>query len=173
MTLRSVLLSAAALGASALHAQIPAAHIAEAKQRFGTVRDNIVKAAEAMPEESYSYKPTPDIRSFGALMGHIADAQAGICGGASGKPKPVGASKMTAKADLVAALKESAAACDAAFEGTTEANAADPASMGQMKSSRLGLLEYNTGHDLEEYGYAAVYLRMKSVVPPTSAGRGR
>ena len=45
--------------------------------------------------------------------------------------------------------------------------------MGQMKSSRLGLLEYNTGHDLEEYGYAAVYLRMKSVVPPTSAGRGR
>ena len=156
--------------AFSLMAQIPAAHVTEAKGRYFTVSDNIQKAAEAMPEGSYSFKPTADIRSFGELMAHIADSQAGICGGASGAMKPVNAGKMTAKADIVAALKASSEACTAAYEGTTESNANTDAALGQrMKSTRLGLLEYNTGHDLEEYGYAAVYLRLKGVVPPTSA----
>ena len=35
------------------------------------------------------------------------------------------------------------------------------------------MLEYNTVHDSEEYGYLAVYLRLKGIVPPTSAGCGR
>jgi uncharacterized damage-inducible protein DinB len=172
MTIRSILLGAA-LGACALQAQIPASHVAESKQRYATVRDNIHRAAEAMPEESYSFKPTPEIRSFGELMAHIADAQANICGAATGKPKPAGAAKKTSKADIVAALKESSSHCDAAFADMTEATSGGQAGMGNLKGSRLGILEYNTGHDLEEYGYAAVYMRLKGVVPPTSAGRGR
>ena len=171
MTIRFVVI-AVAFGAAALEAQIPASHIAEAKQRYAYVRDNIHKAAEAMPEENYSFKPTPDIRSFGELMAHIADAQAAICGGATGKMKPVGAGKKTTKTDIVAALRESSAGCDAGFESMTEASSGEPVTMGSMKGSRLGMLEYNTGHDAEEYGYAAVYLRLKGVVPPTSAGRG-
>ncbi len=166
-------LLAAALTASAVQAQIPAPHIADARQRYTTIRDNVQKAAEAMPEENYAFKPTPDIRSFGELIAHVADAQTGICGTAAGQPKRGTAATKTSKADLVAALKESSAACDAIFDGTTEANAATPVSMGQMKTSRLGLLEYNIGHDAEEYGYLAVYMRLKGVVPPTSAGRGR
>jgi uncharacterized damage-inducible protein DinB len=167
-----VLLVAAVTGC-ALQAQIPASHYTEGKQQYGTVRDNLIRAAEAMPEENYSFKPTPEIRSFGELVAHIADAQANICGAASGQRKPVNAGSKTKKVDIIAALKASSAACDAAFDGTTEANALEPAGMGPMKSSRLGLLEYNTGHDLEEYGYLAVYLRLKGIVPPTSAGRGR
>jgi uncharacterized damage-inducible protein DinB len=164
-------LLAAALSAAALQAQIPASHIAEAKQRYGTVRDNLQKAAESIPEANYSFKPTPEIRSFGELIAHIADAQTGICGGANGAPKRGTAASKTSKAELVAALKESSAACDAVWNETTEANSGTPVSMGQMKSSRLGLLEYNTGHDLEEYGYLAVYMRLKGVVPPSSAGK--
>jgi len=157
--------------AGAALAQMPAAHIADSKARYVAFRDNIQKAAEAMPEESYNFKPTPDIRSFGELMGHIADAQAGICGSATGQRKALGAAKMTSKADLVGALKTSSEICTAAFDATTDANANDAASMGQMKSTRLGILEYNTGHDAEEYGYAAVYLRLKNVLPPSSAPR--
>jgi uncharacterized damage-inducible protein DinB len=167
----SSVLFAAALSAVALQPQIPASHIAEVKQRYATVRDNLQKTAEAMPEENYGFKPTPDIRSFGELIAHVADAQTGICGGAAGQPKRGTAAGKKAKAELVAALKESSAACDAVFDGTTEANSGSPVSMGQMKASRLGLLEYNMGHDLEEYGYLAVYLRLKGVVPPTSAGK--
>ena len=166
-------LVAVVLAASAVQAQIPASHIAEARQRYTTVRDNLQKAAEAMPEENYAFKPTPQIRSFGELIAHVADAQMAICGGAVGKPKRGTAASKTSKADLVAALKDSSAGCDAIFDGTTEANAATPASMGPMKTSRLGLLEYNIGHDMEEYGYLAVYLRLKGIVPPTSAGPGR
>jgi uncharacterized damage-inducible protein DinB len=166
----SVLL-AAALTAVALQAQIPASHVAEVKQRYASVRDNLQKAAESMPEENYSFKPTPEIRSFGELIAHIADAQTGICGGAAGQPKRGTAAGKTAKAELVAALKESSAACDAVFDSTTEANSGTPVSMGSLKGSRLGLLEYNMGHDLEEYGYLAVYMRLKGVVPPTSAGK--
>jgi hypothetical protein len=161
-------LLAVALTVSAVQAQIPASHIAEARQRYTTVRDNLRKTAEAMPEENYAFKPTPDIRSFGELIAHVADAQMAICGGAVGQPKRGSAASKTSKADLVAALKESSAGCDAIFDATTEANAATPASMGPMKASRLGLLEYNTGHDLEEYGYLAVYMRLKGIVPPTS-----
>jgi uncharacterized damage-inducible protein DinB len=169
----TVSLIALALTASALQAQIPASHIAEAKQRYATIRDNLQKAAEAMPEENYAFKPTPQIRSFAELIAHIADAQMGICGGAAGQPKKGNAAGKTSKAELVAALKESSAGCDAIFDGTTEANAATPANMGPMKTSRLGLLEYNIGHDAEEYGYLAVYMRLKGVVPPTSAAPGR
>jgi hypothetical protein len=164
---------AIALTLCTLHAQIPASHIAEAKQRYATIRDNLQKAAEAMPEENYAFKPTPEIRSFGELIAHVADAQMAICGGAAGQPKKGTAAGKTAKADLLAALKESSAGCDAIIDGTTEANAATPVNMGGPKASRLGMLEYNTVHDSEEYGYLAVYLRLKGIVPPTSAGRGR
>lgn len=166
-------LIAVALTVPALQAQIPASHIFEAKQRYATIRDNLQKAAEAMPEENYAFKPTPEIRSFGELIAHVADAQTTICAAAAGAPKRGTAAGKTAKADLIAALKASSAGCDAIFEGTTEASAATPVSMGAMKTSRLGMLEYNIGHDAEEYGYLAVYLRLKGTVPPTSAGQGR
>jgi hypothetical protein len=96
--------------------------------------------------------------------------QAQLCSTVSGERKAVNAGSKTSKADLVAALKESSAICDAAFDSLTEANASQLAAMGK---SRLGLLEFNFGHSNEEYGYGSVYLRLKGVVPPSSAGRGR
>jgi hypothetical protein len=87
-------------------AQIPASHVAEVKvkQRYATVRDNLQKAAESIPEENYSFKPTPEIRSFGELIAHVADAQTGICGVAGGAPKRGTAAGKTSKTELVAAL---------------------------------------------------------------------
>ncbi len=159
-------------GAFSLQAQTQAAHIAEAKTIWNGAKGNLQKLAEAMPEDGYGFKPTPDIRSFGELMGHIADAQGLFCSMAAGKPKPDSVAKKTAKADLVAAMKDSIALCDAAFESLTEANASESVGQGRMQRSRIASLEYNSVHSSEEYGYGAVYLRLKSVVPPSSAGRG-
>jgi uncharacterized damage-inducible protein DinB len=39
----------------------------------------VIAAAEKMPEGSYSFKPTPDVRSFGQLIGHLADSQYFFC----------------------------------------------------------------------------------------------
>jgi hypothetical protein len=150
-----------------LTAQTGPGYIAESKTGFAAIRENVQKMAEAMPEESYSFKPTPDIRSFGELMAHIADAQARMCSSAAGSPKNVGAAAKKTKAEIVAAVKESSAICDAAFDSLTDATASQPG--GMMGRTKLGLLQYNTGHSLEEYGYGSVYLRLRGIVPPSSA----
>lgn len=143
----------------------------EVKQGYNSVKNNLVKAAEKMPEESYSFKPVPDIRSFGALVAHIADAQTRFCNAVMGTQKTPNASTKTSKEDIVAALKDSVADCDKAFEGISDANATEMVKMGRMESSKLGMLARVVVHDNEEYGYLAVYLRLKNIVPPSSEGR--
>lgn len=145
--------------------------VAEAKQAYNGVKTNLMKAAEAMPADAYDFKPTPEIRTFGALMAHIADSNMRNCAAANGTTKPANAASKTTKEDLVAAMKSSLAECDAAFDALTEANAFEMVKFRNGQRARLGILIYNTGHDLEEYGYTAVYLRLKGVVPPSSAGR--
>ncbi len=149
-------------------AQSTAPLIADAKQVFSAVKNNIVKAAEKMPEDGYSFKPSPDIRTFGELMAHIADAQTRICSSASGDAKTASAASKKTKAELVAALKESVATCDSAWDSLTEANALTMIKFRNTVRTKLGAMIYNTVHSNEEYGYAAVYMRVKGVVPPSS-----
>ena len=160
---------AAALSCACVYSQNPASHLAEAKQNYQGVKNNLQRMAEQMSEENYAFKATADVRTFGELVAHVADTQARLCSMAAGEQKSVNAASKKAKADLVAALKESSAICDSAFDGLTDANANQPAGMGR---SKLALLEFNTGHSNEEYGYMSVYMRLKGLVPPSSAGRG-
>ncbi len=147
---------------------LAAQQIQEPKQMYGMVKDNVLRLAEKMPEENYSFKPTPEIRSFGQLVAHVADAQARFCSTVLGSPKSINAASKESKADLVAALKDSIAICDSAWDSLTPSNASENVKMGQMQRSKLGLLEGNSLHINEEYGYMAVYLRLKGVVPPSS-----
>lgn len=155
------------------HAQTLTPLIKESKESFSRVSGNVQKAAEAMPEENYSYKPTPDMRSFGQLMGHIADVESRICAAVSGQTKPASVADKTAKADLVAALKQSADLCNSAWDSLTDATAMQAISTGPRQTTKLGLMLANTSHSSEEYGYLAVYLRLKGVVPPSTAERGK
>src|SRR5262249_34590908 len=86
---------------------------------YANISDTLVKAAEKMPEENYGFKPTPEVRSFGEIMGHVSDAQHMICKMAMGQEaqySPDVEKGKTAKADLVAALKESSATCAKVFQ---------------------------------------------------------
>ena len=161
-----LLLACAVVCAGILPAQNPM--IKEAKQAYDTIKINIQKSAEKMPAEAYSFKATPEERSWAELMGHIADAQTRICSAATGEMKPATAGKLTEKGELVKALQESAAVCDAAWESTNNENAHTTAKMGRREMTRLGMLIYNTTHDNESYGTMAVYMRLKHVVPPSS-----
>src|SRR5580658_10269857 len=152
-----------------LHAQTTNPLIAETKQAYTSIKGYLTRAAAAMPEENYSFKPTPDIRTFGALLAHIADHQTRYCSTALGARKEGGAAKTT-KADLVAALAASFAECDAAWDSITDANATEM--VGQR--SKLGTLILDVVHSNEEYGYMAIYFRLKGIVPPStdkSAGK--
>src|SRR6266852_2381956 len=89
----------------------------DAKRAFGGIKNNILRAAEKMPEENYSFRPTPAVRSFGQLVGHVADYHYIFCGPAIGESKnPDIETTKKSKAGLIAALKESMAYCDAIFD---------------------------------------------------------
>jgi hypothetical protein len=89
----------------------------------------------------------------------------------NGEQKAVNAASKTSKADLVAALKESFNICDAAFNSLTDAKAAEMIQSPRGQSSKLGTLARTVSHSNEEYGYMAVYLRLKGIVPPSSERR--
>ncbi len=146
--------------------------IAEIKQYYyDAVKRNLSAMAEKMPEEHFAFKPVPEIRSFGESVAHVADAQARNCSLASGAgSKTVGADKKQTKAELLAALKESFAICDAAFAALTDARADEMVKTGQsgFQLSRLSLLVSMISHSNEQHGYMSVYLRLKGIVPPST-----
>jgi uncharacterized damage-inducible protein DinB len=163
-----VCISVLAAGAPALAQDNP--YIPAAKQAFGMVKGNIVKSAEQMPEEHYSFKPTADVRSFGELIGHVANANYMICSRASGAENPNKANiekTVTGKAALSKALAESFAFCESQFDGLG-AKAPEEIDLFGMKMPRLNALQFNTIHDMEHYGNIVTYMRLKGQVPPSS-----
>lgn len=153
-----------------LQAQTTYPYIAELKQNYGFIKNNLLRMAEKMPEEHYGFKPAPEIRSFGEAVAHTADTQVRSCVLVSGEAKTVDAAAKKTKADLIAALKASYAICDAVLDSLTDASASDMAKLGQSTRTRskLGLLMGMVSHANEQYGYMAVYLRLKGIVPPSS-----
>ena len=143
----------------------------EARRAYDGIKNNLIRMAEKVPEDQYGFQPTPEVRTFGQLVAHVADAQTRTCSAVTGEIKSGDAASKTTKADLVAALKESSAACDAAFDSLTDANASQMISMGRGQRTKLGALTGVLTHDNEEYGYMAVYLRLKGIVPPSSERR--
>jgi uncharacterized damage-inducible protein DinB len=157
-------------GAVALYAQSNP-FSTEVKANYTSIKNNLMKAAEKMSDADYAFKATPDVRAYGQLVGHVADAQMGICGAAKGEQKKGGAGEMTSKADLVAALKTSFDYCDSAYDALNDADGAQTVKMFGRDRTKLGVLDFNVIHDNEMYGTMAVYMRLKGVVPPSTADR--
>jgi uncharacterized damage-inducible protein DinB len=158
-------------GAQGPAAQNPIA--AGQKMLYSMIKNNIIRSAEKMPEENYGFKPTPEVRSFGQLIGHVADAQYLFCSAASGKANPaLGIEKSkTTKADLVQAVKDAFAVCDPVYDGLTDNQAAASVKFFGGDQAKVTVLAFNTAHDNEHYGNIVTYLRMKGIVPPSSEPR--
>ncbi len=140
------------------------------KYAYGHVKGVLLRSAEKMPEENYSFKPTDTVRSYGQIVGHVADAQYLFCSIALGEKNPglkIEQSK-TSKADLIAALKDAFAYCDKAYDGMTDASATQMVKLFDMDAPKLGVLTVNNMHNLEHYGNLVTYMRLKNIVPPTS-----
>jgi len=150
----------------------------EAQGNYARVKANILKSADKMPAEDYSFKPTPDIRTFARVLNHVTEAQLHVCEAVNQSGSKVGdlvAHKEPAvppetadKATIVAALSASFSECDKAYASLTDANITDMIQAGPVKRSRLGLLWGNASHDNEQYATLALYLRLKGLVPPSS-----
>jgi uncharacterized damage-inducible protein DinB len=126
-----------------------------------------------MPAEDYDFRPAPRVRTFGQILGHIAQEQyLYFCGPLKGEQKAADIERTkTAKADLIVALKESFTYCDAVYDGMTDVKAAEVVNTGGAKSTRLRLLWMNIVHDESHYGNIVTYLRMKGLVPPSTEGQ--
>lgn len=143
---------------------------AATKMMYGMTKNYVLKSAEEMPEANYSFKPVSTVRSFGELVGHVADAQYEFCSGVVGDGKqPPGIEKSkTSKADLIQALKDAFAYCDPAYDGMTDAHAAEMTKFFGQDLPKLSVLTFNVGHNMEHYGNMITYLRIKGLVPPSS-----
>jgi uncharacterized damage-inducible protein DinB len=149
----------------------PANPISASQSKMYTMLSGIVvAAAEKMPEENYSFKPTPDVRSFGQLVGHLADAQYFFCSSVAGEAKAGGEVEKTktSKADLVAALKDAVAYCTKTYASMTDAKGSEMMKFMNFDFAKLTTLSANTAHDYEHYGNMVTYMRLKGIVPPTS-----
>ena len=137
---------------------------------YSFVSNAVIAGAQKMPEENYSFKPTPDVRSFGQIVGHVADASYMFCSQALGEANPAqGIEKTkTSKADLVAALKDAVAYCNKAFASMSDAKGSQMVKFMNFDMAKLALLSLNTSHTDEHYGNMVTYLRIKGIVPPTS-----
>ena len=144
-----------------------------ARPAYDAAKRFITRAAEEVPEATYAFKPTPDVRSFGQLVGHIANANYMICSVALGEQSPSRENieqARTTKTALVEALKASFTYCDRAY-AMPDAQLTQPADLFGMKMSRLGVLSFNAAHDYEHYGNIVTYMRLNGMTPPSSAGR--
>ena len=147
---------------------------ASVTQDYKTVRGYFLKAAEEMPETDYGFKPSPDVRSFAQQVAHVADDQYNLCAPAKGETRQAAyrdiESRLSKKADLIAALTAAFAYCDGAYDALTDASGAEMVTTGQQPRTRFGMLNWNLWHTWEHYGNIVVYLRMKGLVPPSSQG---
>jgi hypothetical protein len=186
-----VLLAAALMLPASASAQPPGGgqggqkvSLATSLQRsYANIKMNLTQEAEKMPEADYSFKPgsTTDVRPFGLVIAHVAEAQFGQCSAVNGVPNPMQGKhleqELKTKAEIVKALADSFTLCDTAFSSTTDENAVQFVKQGQNEVTRAAALYGVIAHGNEIYGTGAVYLRSKNIVPPSTErmqrGRGR
>jgi uncharacterized damage-inducible protein DinB len=130
----------------------------------------IERAAEKMPEEEYGFKPDPAVRTFGQILGHVADADYLFCSIALGEknPSPQVEKTKTTKAELTSALRDAFNYCGRAYDALTDASANETVKAFNGERNKLGVLWFNASHNLEHYGNLVVYMRIKGIVPPSS-----
>ena len=114
--------------------------VADGRALWSDVRGYILQSAIDMPEAKYSYRPTPEVRTFGELIAHIAGSQSMFCAIALGNAPPTEnavESKKLSKADLIDALKRSNTDCSAAYAQADAAASQMVTLFGQQRQSPL------------------------------------
>lgn len=161
--MRLTVLTVVALAVAPLHAQGPLT-TTNIQRYYMPVRIFLQGAAEAMPADKYTFKLAPEQMTFGQWINHSTERNYVDCATLKGEPNPMPKAKtdvLTGKAEIVKALSDSFAYCDAAFEGIDDQKIlASP----QMVSAFL----HTTVHNNEIYGNIVGYLRANGITPPST-----
>ena len=132
---------------------------------------NTVGAAEAMPADKYSFRPTPPQITFGHLVAHMADANYRFCSMISGAeiPKDASPKDTEPKDTLVAALKASFAFCTQSLAKVDDTKLGEQVPFfGGRLASRGGIMIIFAEDYGDHYATASNYLRLNGLLPPTA-----
>jgi uncharacterized damage-inducible protein DinB len=140
------------------------------RSMLGGQSKNLTAAAEAMPADKYSYKPTEQQMTFGTLVEHIAKSNNFLCAKLANLVEPSDKiSDKDPKDKLVAALKSSFAYCETALKGVRDSQLGEPVTMwGGRQAPKAAALIGLTNDWADHYGLAATYLRLNGMLPPTA-----
>ena len=110
-------------------------------------KTNVRASADVMPEAKYGFKPVDSVRSFGALLAHVAGASYEFCAAAKGEKTPHAEDEFEksakTKAEIVKALDGAIAYCDEVYKRLDDAKAAQivNGAFGGPKAPRAPLLD--------------------------------
>lgn len=163
---------AAAPAAAQTAAGAPAADakVSAVRALWQQMTDYVTASAEQAPDSLYAYQPTPEVRTFGQLIGHVAGAQYMFCAAALGdsaRAEDDIEKSRTTKAELVQALKESTEYCNRAY-AQSDAATQDPIKLFGADRTKFFALSINATHNSEHYGNLVTYMRINGMVPPSS-----
>jgi DinB superfamily len=128
-------------------------------------------AAEAMPPEKFSFKPTASQNSFGHLVVHISESNFRFCSAVSGvaAPEPAKLTETDSKDKLVAAVRSSFEFCSSSLAKLDDSHLADSVELFAGRSfSRATAILMLTGSWADHYTEQAMYLRLNNILPPTA-----
>jgi len=133
---------------------------------------NLIAAAEEMPADKYSYKPTPAQMTFAEIVGHLSGGNDYFCG-LLGGVKPPTRTKLAptaTKEAMVARLKETFQFCDEALAKLDDSKLSEPITLSFMPKpvTRAALMTITTGDWADHYSQSAIYLRLNGLLPPTA-----
>jgi DinB superfamily len=147
---------------------------------IGNIESEFVPAAEAMPEDKYSFAPSSGefkgVRNFSQQVKHVAAVNYILGAAILGEKPPVdtggenGPDKISSKTDIIQYLKDSFAYVKKAAGTVDEKNSVAPIKnpFGEGSATRLALAVGTVGHCSDHYGQLVEYLRMNGIIPPAS-----
>lgn len=170
LALLPVLLAAGASKAQEGSAPVANPVSSTVKAQLTRYAKNMVAAADLMPADKFSFKPTPEMNTFAHLTMHIAQSNNFLCSKISGTAAPeVKLTDTDAKEKLVAALKASFEYCTTALANVDDSKLGDPLTLfGNRPATRAAALIALSDDWYDHYGTQAVYLRLNGILPPTA-----
>jgi uncharacterized damage-inducible protein DinB len=144
--------------------------VAAARSNWLSAHNYIVRSAEQVTEADYAFKPVATVRTFAQIVAHVADDEMGWCAQILGEPmKQTNFEKtLTTKADVLKAIRDAGTYCQKAY-ALTDAQAAEMTTIWNGRQAKIRGLMDNAAHDWEHYGNIVTYMRIKGMVPPSSA----
>lgn len=141
------------------------------KRQWDGIALNLKEAAEVVPADRYSFRPTQDVKTFAGEVGHGANFHYIFCARAKGEQNPnkEDLEKVTSKDALVKAVIASNEYCNALFNTANDKWLMEVVGQGAQAQPRASVLTALIAHSNETYGTIVPYMRLNGIVPPSTA----